>query len=119
MRQLTSHLNLRFEERLAERTRIAQELHDTLLQGFLSASMQVYVATDSLPADSQAKPTLTRALQLMKQVIEEGRNAIRGLRLSGSVSFDLEQAFSRVQQELVPNAKAGEQVGFRVWGSMQ
>ena len=39
-------LNVRFEERLAERTRIAQELHDTLLQGFLSASMQLHVAAD-------------------------------------------------------------------------
>ena len=42
-------MNARFDERLAERTRIAQELHDTLLQGFLSASMQVHVAADHLP----------------------------------------------------------------------
>jgi hypothetical protein len=48
-RQLAIRLHLRFEERLAERTRIAQELHDTLLQGFLSASMQVHVAADSCP----------------------------------------------------------------------
>jgi signal transduction histidine kinase len=31
-------MRVRFEERLAERTRIARQLHDTLLQGFLSAS---------------------------------------------------------------------------------
>ena len=114
MHQLTKRLSLRFEERLAERTRIAQELHDTLLQGFLSASMQVHVATDSLPEDSGAKPTLTRALQLMRQVIEEGRNAVRGLRSSSSPSLDLEQAFSGVQAELVPKDKTGEQIGFRI-----
>jgi signal transduction histidine kinase len=114
MRQLTSRLHLRFGERLAERTRIAQELHDTLLQGFLSASMQVHVATDSLPADSPAKPTLTRALQLMRQVIEEGRNAVRGLRSSDSLSLDLEVAFSRVQQEVVPHGSTQEIIGFRV-----
>ena len=114
MRQLTSRLNLRFEERLAERTRIAQELHDTLLQGFLSASMQVHVAADSLPADSPAKPTLTRALQLMRQVIEEGRNAVRGLRSSASASLDLEQAFSLVQQEVVPARRPASEIGFRV-----
>jgi ligand-binding sensor domain-containing protein/signal transduction histidine kinase len=112
--ELTRRLNLRFEERLGERTRIAQELHDTLLQGFLSASMQVHVATDILPADSQAKPTLTRALQLMRQVIDEGRNAVRGLRSSGSASLDLEQAFSLVQQQLVAHTNTGEQAGFRV-----
>ena len=114
MRQLTRRLNLRFEERLAERTRIAQELHDTLLQGFLSASMQVHVATDSLPADSLAKPTLNRALQLMRQVIEEGRNAVRGLRSYGSLSLDLEHAFSQVQQEVAPHGNSQNAIGFRV-----
>jgi signal transduction histidine kinase len=114
LRQLTRRLNLRFEERLSERTRIAQELHDTLLQGFLSASMQVHVATDSLPADLQAKPALTRALQLMRQVIDEGRNAVRGLRASGSRSLDLEQAFALVPKELAAHTKTGEQAGFRV-----
>ena len=114
MHQLTRRLNVRFEERLTERTRIAQELHDTLLQGFLSASMQVHVAADSLPADSPAKPTLTRALQLMRQVIDEGRNAVRGLRSSASGSLDLEEALSRVQQEFTGHGKAQEAIGFRI-----
>ena len=112
MRQMTSRLNVRFEERLAERTHIAQELHDTLLQGFLSASMQVHVATGLLPAESPVKPTLTRALQVMRQVIDEGRNTVRGLRCSTSASLDLEDAFSRVQQEASLSGAAGE-VGFR------
>jgi signal transduction histidine kinase/ligand-binding sensor domain-containing protein len=107
LRQIAAGMNARFDERLAERTRIAQELHDTLLQGFLSASMQVHVAADNLPADSQIKPILTRALQLMGQVIDEGRNAVRGLRLSHSASLDLEQAFASLQQELnMGNTKA-------------
>src|SRR5262245_34265098 len=38
--------------RLEERTRIAQELHDTLLQTFLSASMQLGVAVDAVPEES-------------------------------------------------------------------
>jgi ligand-binding sensor domain-containing protein/signal transduction histidine kinase len=107
---LTKRLNVRFEERLAERTRIAQELHDTLLQGFLSASMQLHVAVDRLPSDSPDKPPLNRILQLMGQVIEEGRNAVQGLRSSESRSLNLEQAFARVQQELAVQ----EDVGFRV-----
>ncbi|PWU07850.1 MAG: hypothetical protein C5B51_08995 [Terriglobia bacterium] len=114
MRQLAKRLNLRFEERLAERTRIAQELHDTLLQGFLSASMQVHVVADTLPAGSPAKPTLTRALQLMRQVIEEGRNAVRGLRSSHSDSLDLEQALSLVKQEFALDEKRNGEIGYRV-----
>ena len=114
MRQVTSRINMRFQDRLAERTRIAQELHDTLLQGFLSASMQVHVVADSLPDDSKVKPTLNRALELMRQVVEEGRNAVRGLRSSQSDSLDLEHAFSRIQQELVSGEQTGEEIDFRV-----
>ena len=114
LRQVTNQLSLRFQERLTERGRIAQELHDTLLQGFLSASMQVHVAADSLPADSQAKATLTRALELMQQVIEEGRNAVRGLRSTESPSLNLEDAFARIQQEVGPQPQNAVQAAFRV-----
>jgi signal transduction histidine kinase/ligand-binding sensor domain-containing protein len=99
MRQMARQLNLRFEERLAERTRIAQELHDTLLQGFISASMQLHVTASELPADSPAKSSLGRVLQLMRQVIDEGRNAVRGLRTPSADSNDLDRAFARIQQE--------------------
>ena len=102
--------NLRLEERVGERTRIAQELHDTLLQGFLSASMQLHVATDSLPADSPSKAPLSRVLHLMRQVIEEGRTAVRGLRSSQDSSLDLAQAFSRIREELTVE----EGIAFRV-----
>ena len=114
VRQIADGIRARFDERLAERTRIAQELHDTLLQGFLSASMQVHVASDLLPANSPAKPTLTRALQLMGQVIEEGRNAVRGLRSSRTMSLDLEQAFAGIQEELEPEETNAAPVAYRV-----
>ncbi len=108
--RLTRQINVRFEERLAERTRIAQELHDTLLQGFLSASMQLHVADDHLAIDSPAKPLVGRVLELMRHVIEEGRDAVRGLRSSKLSSPDLEQAFSQIRQEFPVQS----QIGFRV-----
>ncbi|HYO84648.1 MAG TPA: two-component regulator propeller domain-containing protein [Bryobacteraceae bacterium] len=98
--QLKRQLSIRFEERLAERTRIARELHDTLLQGFLSASMQLHVAADRLGDHSEVKPQVNRVLDLMTQVIEEGRNAVRGLRSSKSESLDLEEALSTLQHEM-------------------
>jgi signal transduction histidine kinase/ligand-binding sensor domain-containing protein len=99
VRRLAKHMNMRFEERLAERTRIAQELHDTLLQGFLSASMQLHVANDHLSGDSPAKPLVGRVLELMGHVIEEGRDAVRGLRSARLRTSDLEEAFSQVRHE--------------------
>jgi len=109
LRQSARQLNVRFEERLAERTRIAQELHDTLLQGFLSASMQLHVTNDCLPEGSPVKVGLSRILALMGRVTEEGRNAVRGLRLSQD-SLGLEQAFSKIVQEVPPQ----EEIAFRV-----
>jgi len=72
----------------------------------------VHIATDGLPADSNARPILSRALELMSQVIEEGRNAVRGLRSSQSPSMDLERAFAGIQKDVDP---ANKQSGFRVF----
>ena len=99
LRQVAARMQTRLEERLAERERIARDLHDTLLQGFVSAYMQLDVANDRLPADSPAKPLVQRVLDLMKQVSEEGRNAIRSLRSSDSAANDLEEVLSRVHEE--------------------
>jgi ligand-binding sensor domain-containing protein len=108
--QLTRRLNVGFQERLAERTRIAQELHDTLLQGVLSASLQLDVAEDQLPEDSPTKPLLKRVLQLMGTVTEEGRNALRGLRTTESGNQSLETAFSRLRQEFPLDSKTDYRV---------
>jgi signal transduction histidine kinase len=110
VRHLATRLEQQFQERLAERTRIAQDLHDTLLQGFISASMQLGVANLQLPSDWAAKPMVTDVLKLMRDVIDEGRKAVRGMRLSSGDSDDLERAFSGIPEELaVPGA-----VSFRV-----
>jgi len=110
LHQVRTHLNRIFEERLAERTQIAQELHDTLLQGFLSASMQLHVVADRLPEDSPAKQPLSGVLELMRRVIDEGRNTVRGMRSSPDAARDLQQAFSRIRDEL----DLPDDVGFRV-----
>jgi signal transduction histidine kinase/streptogramin lyase len=103
------HLRLRFlkrqfhrtlETRVAERTRIAHELHDTLLQEVLSASMQLNVANDQLSNDSPVKPLVERVLTLMGRVIDGSRKAVGGLRPSNDDVQALEQALAAVPQEL-------------------
>jgi signal transduction histidine kinase len=100
LRPTFGEMRARLEERVAERTRIAQDLHDTVLQGIVSAAMQLHVAVDQLPANSPATLRISRVLELMRHVMEEGRNAVRGLRSSHSDSDDLGQAFSRIPQDL-------------------
>jgi signal transduction histidine kinase len=103
-------VELRLQERIGERTRIARELHDTLLQGVFSTSMQLNVAVDQLPEDSPARPSFARVVQLMGQVIEEGRNAVQGFRSIERETEDLERAFLRVPKEL----DLKDRVDFRV-----
>src|SRR6266849_5715760 len=81
---------------LAERTRIAQELHDTLLQGFFALSLQLHAAVDELPADVVATPRFVALAKLMARVLEEGRFAVRGLRSPHEHVRSLGHAFAAV-----------------------
>jgi anti-sigma regulatory factor (Ser/Thr protein kinase) len=100
MRRLTeAQLALRFEERLAERTRIARELHDTLLQSFQALMLHFQAVNDLLPA-GKAKEGLEKALDRADQAIVEGRDAIQNLRSSPAVTNDLAEAITALGEEL-------------------
>lgn len=94
--------DIRLEERCRERARIVHELHDTLLQGFLGASMLLHQAVEQTPADSPCKPALSRALRVVSRAIDEGRAALCGLNAAPSVPSSLEQAFSSFLTEVTP-----------------
>ncbi len=87
-------------ERFAERTRIAQELHDTLLQGFFAVSMQLHTAVDDLPADLAARPRFSDILDRMDCVLEDGRRAVQGLRSPEEHGASLGQALASVPRDL-------------------
>ena len=82
-----------------ERERIARELHDTLLQGFLGASLLLDEAVEQVPADSPFKPSLSRALHLVHQAVDDGRKVLQGLQPAPSGSECLDRAFIRLQDE--------------------
>jgi signal transduction histidine kinase len=94
--------DVRSEERRQERKRIARELHDTLFQGFVGASMMLHNAVDQLPADSPSKNSLSRALRLIYRVIDEGRDALDGLRSRADAPTSLEKAFADVGYDFTP-----------------
>ena len=86
--------------RLEERTRFARELHDTLLQTVMGATLQLGGAVQSLPSDSPIKPKLDQIVELMEKGIAEGRDTIQGLRSSNFQTLDLVVALSGIQQGL-------------------
>src|SRR5690349_15127094 len=72
VRKMTeTQLTLRFEARLAERTRIARELHDTLLQSFQALMLHFQAVHDMLPPGA-AKEALEKALDRADDAILEG-----------------------------------------------
>jgi signal transduction histidine kinase len=107
VRKITeAQLTLRFEDRLAERTRIARELHDTLLQSFQAIVLHFQSSSDMLPP-GPAKAALDEALDHADNAILEGRNAIQGLRSSTVATNELAQAIAALGEELGANFQNG------------
>ena len=115
MRQLTRLLNARFEERLAERVRLARELHDTLLQSFQGLLLRfqtAYALFDTRPTD--AKDVLGNSIDQTAQAITEGREAVQGLRASTVESNDLAQAITALGEQLAAGASSATSAGMYV-----
>jgi ligand-binding sensor domain-containing protein/signal transduction histidine kinase len=101
MQRLTSRLKLGFEERLAERTRIARDLHDTLLQSFHGLMFRFQAARNMLPRrPEEAMQALDGAIERTEQAIAEGRDAIHNLRASTVVTNELAQAVTALGAEM-------------------
>ena len=105
LRQTAERVTLRMEERLAERTRIAQDLHDTALQGLLSVSMQMAVVNTKLPDSDPVKRDYANLLASLRQVAEESRNAVRGLRKLTARPETLADALLRIPQDLATDPR--------------
>jgi len=107
VRKLTeAQLNLRFEERLSERTRIARELHDTLLQSFQALMLHFQTVNDLLPPGN-AKEALEKVLDRADKAIVEGREAIQNLRSSTSATNELAEALTALGEELAATGDGG------------
>jgi signal transduction histidine kinase/ligand-binding sensor domain-containing protein len=99
MARANAAMNLRFEERLGERTRIARELHDTLLQSFQGLMLRFQVVDDLLPP-GKAKEQLEQSLERADQAIAEGRRAVHDLRASTVAGNDLAEALRAAADDL-------------------
>lgn len=100
VRYVARKVALQMETRNNERMRIAQDLHDTLLQGLLSASFQLSLVQDQLPPKAKVAPLLEHVANLLRQLVQEGRNAVRGLRIWNFDSDDLERAIGMIPGDL-------------------
>jgi signal transduction histidine kinase len=114
VRKMTeTQVTLRFEERLAERTRIARELHDTLLQSFQALMLHFQSVSDMLPPGA-AKEALDEALDHADQAIVEGRSAIQNLRSSTGTTNELAESIAALGAEFGKSRREGKADQVRV-----
>ena len=101
LRQLARQFNIGLEARVNERTRIARELHDTLLQSFHGLMFQFQAARNMLPRrPDEAMDVLDGAIGATEQAISEGRSAIQQLRSEQVDESDLARWLTNIGEEL-------------------
>ncbi|WP_107968671.1 sensor histidine kinase [Sphingomonas oleivorans] len=100
LRVATTAVRRRIEERLAERERIARELHDTLLQGFQGLMLRFQAVVEQLVPGSRARVALEGALERADDILIEGRERVRALR-EETEPVDLRARLSALAAEVV------------------
>jgi len=99
VRYLARRFSMTLNARVNERTRIARELHDTLLQSFQGLLLRFQTVFEMLPI-GQAKELLGSTVNQAAEAIAEGRDAVEGLRTSTTETNDLADAIRRLGEEI-------------------
>ena len=115
VQQLSHQFALTLEARVRERTSIARDLHDTLLQSFHGLLLRFQTVSQLLPdRPIEAKEKLDTTIERAADAITEGRDTVQGLRDSTLQMNDLAQAVSTLGEELAADPANHSSPAFRV-----
>jgi signal transduction histidine kinase/ligand-binding sensor domain-containing protein len=107
LHQLAHQFNLTLEAQVNERTRIARDLHDTLLQSFHGLLFRIQAARNMLPRRTEeASEALDGVIGKAEQAITEGRDAIQNLRAEPAAEGDLVHMLTATGKELAGSQDA-------------
>lgn len=113
VRQLAAQFNMRLDARVSERTRIARDLHDTLLQSFHGILLRMQILSNELP-NGNTKEKLDIVIDEAEHAIVEGRDAVQGLRASTVERNDLAAAIRTLGEELAAADSSSHRPEFSV-----
>jgi signal transduction histidine kinase len=104
---LEHQFNLTLEARVNERTRIARDLHDTLLQSLHGVLFRIQAARNMLPGrPEEAMEALDGVIGKAEQAITEGRDTIQDLRAEPVAEGDLVHSLTALGEELAGSRDA-------------
>ena len=98
VRQIAIAISARFDERLAERTRMARDLHDTFLQTIQGSKLVADDALDPSTDPARMRRAIEQLSVWLEQAMQEGRAALNSLRTSTTQRNDLAEAFRRAAE---------------------
>ncbi len=98
--QIAHQFSLRLEERVDERTRLARDLHDTLLQTIQSTKLVADDALDEATDFTGMRLAMERLSRWLGQATDEGRAALNSLRKSTVQTTDLVESMKKATEEL-------------------
>jgi signal transduction histidine kinase len=99
VRQIVRQTRILLETRIAERERIARDLHDTFLQGIQGILLRFHTGTQQLPQDEPLRAVFEDVLDQSDGVMLQGRGLVSGLRTTASDTNDLPITFAMAGRE--------------------
>jgi ligand-binding sensor domain-containing protein len=107
VRQISRAIGARFDERLAERTRMARDLHDTFLQTVQGSKLVADHALKPSTDPAQMRGAMEQLSVWLARATEEGRAALNSLRTATAQRNDLAEALRRVtKDDVIPSSMA-------------
>jgi signal transduction histidine kinase len=120
IRRLHRQFEATLEARVAERTRIARDLHDTLLQRFHGLLLQFQAAFNLLPdRPRESKQVLAGAIDQVADAITESRDTVQGLRTSVLETNNLADSLRTLAEDLANESGHAAAVRVEVQGTPQ
>jgi PAS domain S-box-containing protein len=93
-------LAARFTAALEERTRLAREIHDTVLQGFTGVALQL-TAVARRTADSETAAALDQVIGLAQRTLDDARQAVWDLRAPSTAPGHFPTALRQIAEEII------------------
>jgi signal transduction histidine kinase len=107
----------RFSTIMAERNRMAREIHDTLAQGYTAISAQLELLKGKVTGSAQAAEHLELARGIVRSSLAEARRSIWEMRSQALEDAELPQALAKVAEQLT--AGTGVRVHVQTEGTVR